>query len=96
MSRIRSVIRKFDRAGVSHATNKQIIAECIRRELAEARACDDTADEAEKRIATMLAKEFVNVRVVEPLRIADRSNFDEWTVTVRYPVGEPLLIDQNS
>jgi hypothetical protein len=80
---------------LQHPTTAQVIAESIRRELAEARACDDSVNEAEKRVSEMLMK-FPDVTVIAPFRIHDRTNFGEWTVEVRNPIGSPSTIDQNS
>jgi hypothetical protein len=94
-SRVQSAVALLDeKSGLP--TNTEIIAECIRQELHEARDCDEAAVEAEQRVMSMLVREIVNVRIITPFRITETTNFDRWSVTVQYPVGEPLTIDQNS
>lgn len=75
-----------------YPSNKLVIAECIRMELAEARERDLTAVEAEAQVAQMLAKEFIYARVITPFKIDETLNFLEWSVEMRYPTGESFKV----
>jgi hypothetical protein len=82
----------------AHPSNAQIIAECIRQELKALLISCDTVSEAERCIGTMLTEEFASLQIVQPFSIRrdDGKLFSKWSVTVTYPVGEPMLITQDS
>ncbi len=73
-------------------TNAAVIAECIRMELSEARACDDSASEAEARVERMLREEFIYASVTSAFKLDERTNFARWGVSMKYPTGDAFRV----
>jgi hypothetical protein len=78
--------------GKHDPSNAAIIAECIRVELAEARARYDSAIEAEERVAKMLREEFIYAAVTEPFKFDDVIDFSRWSVTMKYPTSAAFRV----
>ena len=76
-------------------TNEQIIAECIRQELADAPASGITTERAEEQVTAMIVSEFF-VDIVQRFVIKDGPSFGAWSVVVQYRTGEMVIVDQDS
>ena len=69
------------------------IQDAIEAALREARECDDTCEEAEQRVTSVLAQKFEGLRLLKPFRITEPLNFGDWEIMLATAGGCGIVIN---